>query len=84
MKKQTKKSIKKLFALVMVIALLIANYAPLLPILKAKADPMWENDHIITFRIDNGSVDGNVLTFTDQDRSVTATVSGTDYEFVDN
>ncbi len=66
---------KKLFSWLMVLAITLSNFLPFMPMKEVFASD------VITFRLDNATVSGNVITFKSGDTSITATVTGNGYEF---
>ena len=74
-----KKTIKKLFSMIMVFAITMFNFLPFFKVTTVYADPV--EPQTITFQLDGAPVSGNnVITFNVGNEAITATVSGI-YEF---
>ena len=75
-----KRLTRKLFSMIMVFAITILNF---LPMIKVYADPEPNNNQnqIIRFRLDDATVSDSVITFTSGNVVAEVTVVGTGYSF---
>lgn len=76
-----KKIPKKLCSVFVLVALVLSNFLPFMPMQIVYAEPNENNESKITLRLDNATVSGNVITFDVEGTNVTATASGTGYTF---
>lgn len=76
-----KRITKGLILIMIVLALMLSNVVPFISITEVYAEPNNANTQKITFRLDNATVSGNVITFNVAGTNVNATVSGTGYTF---